>query len=134
MKVSNFNIVNMLSTLNEFEEKKLPQKISYAITRNIVLLNSDYDCYMKSLNKILKTYESEMVKDIDGNIIYGDNGLPIVNEKVSKEFNEEIVSLLNIELDIDIYHIQEDLFNYDDEKYDSLSAKDILRLQSVLCE
>lgn len=135
MKLTNFSIVNIISTLKEFEDKKLPQKISYAITRNLMILEKDYNCYIKELNKIFEKYQNDFVKGEDGEIINDDTGLPIVDSDIADDYKNEISSLLNIELDVYIYTISLDCFDYEDEKgrYDALSAKDILKLQSILC-
>ncbi len=41
-----------------------------------------------------------------------------------------------MEVDVDLYTIPEEYFDYEDEKnmYDILSAQDILMLRSILCE
>lgn len=136
MKTTNYAIVNMINILKSFAEKKFPQKISYAITRNLILLQKDYDCYIKSLNKLFTDYDEHMVRDENKNIISNDIGIPIVESSVAKEFDEEISNLLNIEIDIEPYYIQEDVFDYEDSanRYDSLSAADIISLQSILCK
>ena len=65
----------------------------------------------------------------------GKNGVPLVDSSISKEYENEISELLNIEIDIDPFYIEQNLFDYDDEnKYDALSAADILMLQSILCK
>ena len=135
MKLTNFAIVNMINTLEKFAEKKLPQKISYAITRNLILLQKDYDCYIKSLNKLFSDYDDYIVRDENKNIMSNDVGIPIVDSKVAKEFNEEISNLLNIEIEIKLYCIPESIFDYEDNtnRYDSLPATDIMNLQAVLC-
>lgn len=135
MKVTNFAIVNMINTLEKFAEKKLPQKISYAITRNLILLQKDYDCYMKSLNKLFHDYDGHIVRDENDNIMRNDMGIPIVDGGIEKEFNEEISDLLNIEIEIEPYYIPESLFDYEDNinRYDCLSAADIMNLQAILC-
>lgn len=135
MKLTNFAIVNMMNTLEKFAEKKLPQRISYAITKNLILLQSEYDCYIKSLNKLFVNYDEYMVRDENKNIMSNDMGIPIVDSNVAKEFNEEISNLLNIEIEVQLYCILEDVFDYEDNanRYDSLSAADIINLQTVLC-
>ena len=40
MKVNNFTLVNMMNNLKRFGEKKLTQKISYAIMKNIYIIHS----------------------------------------------------------------------------------------------
>lgn len=135
MKLTNFAVVNMINTLEKCAEKKLPQKISYTITRNLMLLQKDYDCYIKSLNKLFSNYDDYIVKDENKNIMNNDVGIPIVDSKVEKEFNEEISNLLNIEIEIKLHCIPENVFDYEDNanRYDSLSATDIINLQTVLC-
>ena len=78
-----------------------------------------------------------MVKDEDGNPKTNEVGIPILNsEDKTKEMNEEITELLEIEIDVNLFTIDEACFDYEDTngKYDSLSAKDILALQSILTE
>lgn len=135
MKITNFIMITILDTLHHFSEKKFPQKISYAITRNIILLQKDYDCYIKSLNKLFSDYDDYIVKDENKNIMSNNMGIPIVDSKVTKEFNEEISNLLNIEIEIKLYCIPENTFDYEDNAncYDSLSATDIMNLQAILC-
>ncbi|MDE7425669.1 MAG: hypothetical protein K2N51_18570 [Lachnospiraceae bacterium] len=135
MKLTNFVVINMINTLEKFSEKKFPQKISYAITRNLILLKSDYDCYIKSLNKLFVDYNDHMVRDKNNNVMNNDMGIPIVDNDVEKEFNEEISNLLNIEIELELYHIPENVFDYEDNtnRYDSLSAVDIMSLQGILC-
>ena len=135
MKIKNFTVVNMINTLNMFSEKKLPQKISFAITKNLISLQKDYECYIESLNKLFSHYDEYMVRDEENHVVLNDNGIPIVDSNISKEFNEEIVNLLNIEIEKELYYISEDVFDYEDNigHYDSLSAADIMNLQAILC-
>lgn len=129
-------MVNIINTLDSYGEKKLPQKIGYAITRNLMTLSTDYKYYTDELNKLFKKYEDYMVKDNDNNVIYNDIGIPIIEKEKSKDYEEELTDLLNIEIEVNIYTIPIDVFNYADNvgKYDSLSAKDIMNLQSILCD
>lgn len=135
MKITNMGIVNTINILQGFLEKKLPQKISYAITRNYLIIQKDYECYSESLNKLFAQYNEHIVKDESGNVMSNDNGVPIVDSEVSEEFNKEISTLLNIEIEVNLYQIPEEVFDYDDtdKRYDSLSAVDIMNLQTILC-
>ncbi len=135
MKVTNFVLVNMINTLNEYQDKKLPQKISYAIMRNMMTLTNDYEIYDKQLKKLFSDYDEHIIKDINGNPQLSNNGIPIVDEDTTQEFNEQITDLLNIEIEIELYQISDDVFLYDDsEKFDALSPNDILVLRSILCK
>ena len=45
MKASNFDMVQMLNILAKYENIKLPQKISYAILKNLKFLQDEYKIY-----------------------------------------------------------------------------------------
>ena len=134
MKMSNYTMVNILNTLNSFGNKKLPQKISYAITRNIMIFRKEYECYENAFKKLLAKYDKDIEKDVDGNIVQNKDGIPVVNGEASKDFYNELNELLRIELDVNIYQIPSDVFDYEDsERYDAMSASEIIQLQSIMC-
>ena len=135
MKMSNYTMVNVLNTLNSFGNKKLPQKISYAITRNIMIFRKEYEFYEREFGKLLVKYDKDIEKDVDGNIVHNKDGVPVVNGEASKAFYNELNELLMIELDISIYQISPEVFNYEDsERYDAMSASEIIQLQSIICD
>lgn len=135
MKMTNFTLVNMMNVLQNYSDKKLPQKISFAITRNLMKISKEYSVYDAQLKKLFESYSDHMVKDNDGNMQTYDSGIPIVDDSIKAEFDEEISELLNIEIEVDMYYIDPDVFDYDDKGiYDAMSAQDIMVLQSILCE
>ena len=136
MKTTNFVITNILNIFNKFGDKRLPQKISYAITKNIITINKEYQVYETQLKKLFEQYNEYIQKDEHGEPRLTQNGIPIVDKSVEKEFNDKVEELINFEIDVELYHIDADVFDYDDAvgKYDVLSANDTLILQSVLCE
>lgn len=135
MKITNLVMVNLMNTLQAYGTKKLPQKISFAITRNLMKISKEYEAYDTQLKKLFETYSDHIIKDEDGNNKINASGIPIVDDSVKTEFNEQIKDLLDIEIDIDIYLIDPEIFNYDDKGiYDAMSAQDIIVLQSVLCD
>ncbi len=135
MKMTNLVMVNLMNTLQVYSTKKLPQKISFAITRNLMKISKEYEAYDSQLKKLFESYSDHIIKDKDGNNKINASGIPIVDDSVKTEFNEQIKDLLNIEIDIDIYLIDPEIFNYDDKGiYDAMSAQDIIVLQSVLCD
>ena len=135
MKITNSTLISISNILDCFSSKKLPQKISYAITRNIMIISKEYEIYKKQLDKLFNEYSDYMTKDEKGNIQTDDAGIPIVDESVNEEFRSQIFDLLAIEIDIDLFTIgSREIFDYDDRGvYDALSAKDIINLQSLLC-
>ena len=135
MKMTNLVMVNLINTLQAYSVKKLPQKISFAITRNLMKFSKEYEVYNTQLKKIFEAYSDHIIKDEDSNNKTNANGIPIVDDSVKAEFNEQIKDLLDIEIEIDLYLIDPEVFNYDDKGiYDAMSAQDIIVLQSVLCD
>lgn len=133
--MSNYTMVNVLNTLNSFGNKKLPQKISYAITRNIMIFRKEYEFYEREFGKLLVKYDKDIEKDVDGNMVHNKDGVPVVNGEASKDFYNELNELLMIELDISIYQISPEVFDYEDsERYDAMSASEIIQLQSIMCD
>lgn len=136
MKLTNYALVTMINTLENNADKRLPQKISYAITRNLVLFQKDYDCYRKSISKLFSEYEEHFVRDEQGDVTYNDMGIPVINDEAARDFQEELENLLKIEIEVEPFYIEENAFNYEDYagRYDSLSAIDIMNLQTILCD
>ena len=77
-KMTNYEMVQILNNLKLFENKKLPQKISYAIVKNIMALTKEYDVYIKQLEKLINEAKQEDKLELteDGNIIETENHLP----------------------------------------------------------
>ena len=132
MKCNNFDIISISNVLNTYADKKLPQKISYAITRNIMNISGDLGCYSRQLNKIIDSYKEYQKKE-NGEPVMSPIGVPLVEDKYTEEYMGEISALLNIEVDVSLYTIDESEFNYDGERFDSLSASDIMKLAKILC-
>lgn len=133
MKLSNLEILNSINMLDKFCSAKLPQRISYAITRNMMILQKEYVCYEKELQKLMEKYQDNFIKDEDGNIRHNESGVPMVEDSASPDFYADLSALLSIEIDVDIFTIPEELFDYDDGRYDTITARDILMLQKLLC-
>lgn len=136
MKVNNYELVNISNILEVFADKRLPQRISYAITKNLLSISDDVGNYNKHLSKLFEEYKEHIELDIDGNPLLRPNGLPvIIDNDVLQDFDKEILELLNIEIEVAFYTIDDECFNYDDtDKYDSMTANDIATLQSFLCK
>ena len=133
MKIKNIDLVRISNVLEEYSTYKLPQRISYAITKNMINLSNDVKCYTESLNKIVSGYKEYFVKDNNGEISYNAMGVPNVDDEHNSEYLKEIHELLKIDIDISLYTIPIDIFDYNDDKYDALSALDLIKLQKILC-
>lgn len=135
MKIKNAVLVGLVNALSSFGEKKLPQKISYAITRNMIMSQKEYEIYEQQLRKIIKDFDQYIVKDSENHAVFEDNGLPKIIESEKENFAHEINELMNVEIDIDLYTIDISAFDYEDsERFDPLSPSDIMMLQSILCK
>jgi len=137
MKMTNFTMISLVNFLNDYTGKRLPQKINYAISRNMSKLQEEYKFYETSLNGIMNTYREHFVMNEEsGQPEVDNNGLPKVDDSVSEDYYNEISALLSIEVDVNLYFVDESVFDYDETKgnYDVIPAKDILALQSILCE
>lgn len=135
MKTNNFTIINLLNVLNNYANKRLPQKISFAITKNLMSVEKEYKVYEEQLKKIIGAYNQYIEKDENGNMTMEANGIPKINDEMQKiHFSEELSELLSIEVEFDLFTIDEDAFNYDDsDKYSSLTPAEIIQLQGILC-
>lgn len=135
MKVKNIELLNMNNTLNQFIDKKLPQRIGFAITKNLVEFSNELKCYNEQINKLFDNYKEYFEKDDDGNIKYNRNSVPVVYDSHREAFLSELNELLSIEVEINIWTIPEELFDYEDKdgRYDTISPKEMVVLQTILC-
>ena len=135
--LTNFDMIQILNILSQYENKKLPQRISYAIVKNSTAISSEYQIYKTQLEKIIKELRDidKVVLDEDGEMKVTEQGLPMVKEEYAKEFQENLTELLNLQVDVDVFFIDEEVFNYEDSsRYDAMSATDIFNLKLVLCD
>ena len=135
--LTNFDMIQILNILSQYENKKLPQRISYAIVKNSTAILSEYQIYKTQLEKIIKELRDndKVVLDEDGEMKVTEQGLPMVKEEYAKEFQENLTELLNLQVDVDVFFIDEEVFNYEDSsRYDAMSATDIFNLKLVLCD
>lgn len=134
MKCKNIDLINILNVLLKYSDKKFPQKISYAITRNLMLLSKDKEVYETSLKNLFNSYEKDFIKDKAGKPVVNNIGIPLVKDISKEQFDKELSDLLSIEIDVNLYSIDESCFDYDDsDKYDLLTPNELLSLISVLC-
>lgn len=134
MKFTNYEIINALNILRKFADNKFPQKISYAITRNIKTLDSEYQEYQTQLKKILDEYKEYMLTDENGVQRLSPEGIPLVTDDKMGDYVNDINELLDCASDITIHTVDGSAFDYDDARFDCLTPNDILMLQEIMCE
>lgn len=133
---SNKEIIDMIVILEKYSDKKLPQKINFAIMKNIYNLNKELQPYNSSIQNLLKQFNNAIKKDENENIITNENGFPIAsNNDIQNEINSQIIELINIKVDVIMYYVDIEVFNYDDKGiYDILTTKDIIILSNIICK
>lgn len=129
-------MVNVMNILDSYSNKKLPQRISFAITKNLLKIRKEYEAYEIELKKLFQEYSDYFITDDNGNQVTNNFGVPMVSEDKSEEYNRKIKELLDVEIDMDFYQIDLECFDYDDRNgvYDSLSVNEIATLQSMMCK
>lgn len=136
MKMTNLTMVSVMNILDSYSNKRLPQKISFTITKNLLKIRKEYEAYEIELKKIFDEYSNYFILDSNGNQATNNYGVPMVSEDKNEEYTHKINELLNLEIDMDFYQIDLDCFDYDDRNgiYDSLSVNEIATLQSMICK
>ena len=135
MKMTNRQIIDAIAKYNIFQEKKLPQKISFAIMRNYSKLNAEYKFYEGQLTKLFNDYKDKFKKDEDGNVQTYPNGIPMIDDEFAGDFAGELEDLLNAEIEVNISYVPIDALDYEDNgKYDILTVNELSTLSSILCE
>ena len=71
-------IVNNLNILGAFAEKRLPQRISYAITRNLMLLQKEYQCYETEMKKLQEKYADSIMYTDNKEVTRDNYGVPVL--------------------------------------------------------
>ena len=136
VKITNAMLINYIKFLDSISNKKYPQKISYAITKNIINLSKEYECYITELEKIFNAYSNNFVLDDNGNKTFDVNGIPIVQDNVKENYFNNLNNLLNLDIEVPIYTIDDKYFDYDDSdnRYDILSPIEMIQLQNIICD
>lgn len=111
------DVTSIYRALQGLKDKRLPIRLSFLLTRNISKLQEINDDIQSQKKKIIERYGS---KDKDGNLIIGDNGGVFITDTVAAD--KELAELFQTDVKVDLEEIpQEDIENYDDDKYDVLT-------------
>lgn len=106
MKITNNQLINMLNNIEIFkkktEEKVIPLKISFAVTRNKRTLEEEYKNYVEELIKLNSHY----------NVIPSKEGIDVrhLAEEDRKEYSSKLEELLGIEIEISLQTVKEEDF------------------------
>jgi hypothetical protein len=127
MKLTNTQVITLLNGFSELQNKKLPVKVGFAITKNMKVMESSASAYESERSKIVGKYAK---KDENGNPVVNNGRYVFGNQKDQDGYTQEVNELLEIENDVDIQTVTlDDLERCDDDKYDQLSVHDLTILE-----
>lgn len=127
MKLTNTQVITFLNGLSELQNKKLPIKVGFAITKNMKAMETVATAYESERNKIVAQYAK---KDENGYPVVEDNRYIFPDDKAQKAYTDEVNELLEIESDVAIQTITlGDLERCDSDKFDSLSVHEMTVLE-----
>lgn len=135
MKITNAALIGLVNMLQHYMDKKLPQKISYAIMRNFTVLSEEYQFYSKQYQKLIEEFKDKIERDDTGEPKMDSSGFPVMNSiEDRQEFSKPLQELLSIELDVEQFTLDESELSYEDsDRYDPLSPADLYNLRLLLC-
>lgn len=124
MRLTLKEILDKYQVISSITSKKLPIKLSYAISKNMVVLESEAKVIDDNRIKLAQTYAE---KNEDGTPKIIDHSYVISDlESFNKELNEYYKS----ETDIEVCKIDSnELDKLDDPRYDTLTPSEIMALQ-----
>ena len=131
---TNLTIIEIMNLFKSLENKELPCKVAHALVRNMDIFDKEYQYYIKSLTNLIKRFDKYVKCDECGEKKYHPSGLPVIVAEQSPNFLKELGELLQLSVIIDVHTIDESALFYDDDKYHSLTVKEISMLRSLICE
>lgn len=128
MKIKLAEVKVRYKTLCSLANKKLPVKVSYAISKNIMKLQEETETLEKERVKLAEQYA---VKGEDGEPKVIDNSY--VMEENQEAFAKEYQEFLDTETEVMIYTIPEDVMEcMDDSRYDVLTPAELIALDFMI--
>lgn len=110
--------------------KKLPIKLSYAISKNLSVLEKEANLIDDNRIKLAEAYAE---KNPDGTPIIDENKCYVINEAALPSLNKEIAEYYRTVTSIDICKANiKELDKLEDSRYDALSPAEISALDFML--
>lgn len=129
MKLTLREITNKYQALKTLIDKKMPARLSYAISRNLVTIEEETKNIDDSRIKIAETYAE---KNEDGTCKIIGNHYVISDIEA---FNAEIENFYNTEIEINICVIDSyEINKLEDPRYDVLTPSEITTLDFMLID
>ena len=128
MKMTLVDVLNRQRTLATLADKKLPYKLAYAISKNLVKFQAEVELIEKSRKSIIENYA---VKDENGEMVIEENQYKIEEGKM-EEFNAEFSDYMSTETDVEIFTIPETVLEANDSRFDVLTVAQIFALDFMI--
>lgn len=131
MKMKLGEVKGRFAGLLKISEKTFPAKVSYAIARNLKLLEKEYKDLEEQRLKICESYADKdkdgkaVTRQKDGNTVY------VFSEEAQEQLNKEYAELLDEEIDIDIHTVDvKELDKCEEsERFDTPTAADYMAME-----
>ena len=105
--LKNIEVINIIDSINELMNEKLPTKASWNISKNLRKLDASFKTYIELENKLVKEYA---IKDDNGEIVL-DNNNPKFAPNNKEKYLKERQELLNCEDEFEFLTINLSDFN-----------------------
>lgn len=123
-----YEVMELWNALGKVKDKKMPVKISFAISRNISLLSPEVRDIQRHRTEIIQKY---IEKDPDGKPIVDTDGGAKISDPEGLE--KDLDTLLSEESDIVVRIVSEDAFAaIDGDRYDPLTPGEISALSAMI--
>lgn len=131
MKFKLYELENRILKLNALGAKKLPVKLSYAISKNSKLFLAEYETVTKERQKVL---ERDCLRNDDGSPVITDNSYTYENEDTKRTAIDEVTELLQTETDIEVMKVPIAVLEKCDDlqKFDALTAEEVAAIDFML--
>lgn len=126
MKISLYNLIQVLTIEDKLSTQKLPIKVAYRLSKIFSRAREEANFYQEKLLEILKNYGE---KDCNGEIITSENGNVSIQKDKIDECSKELSELQNLELEIPDYSI-----SLDSLETVKISLDEISVLLPFICE
>lgn len=126
MKLTLKKATENYNALAAVAEKKLPVKLSYAISKNLAKLQPEYELVQKARMDLLDQYGK---KDQEGNLVIEDNCYQLSD---AEAFNREMREYIDTEIEVDIHLVSTDeLSKLEEFRYDILTPAELVSLEFI---
>lgn len=117
MKLTNLQMDAFLSTASKISDRQLPIKLSYAIAKNVRLIEVEIKEYKAALAKVFEKYGEEK----DGRFV-----IDMTNEEGVNEFRKVTEELSSMESEVNVYTLPISAVDGVDLSVSEMSALDIM--------